>query len=115
MLPALRRRRAPRALTACGGAGLCCRSKRNRRADRRLVCRPAHLATGQPGALIVSAQILSSVITPLFLTHILVLSNKHTVQGTPVNGRTFNVPATMSVAVNVILSVVVLIQTVVPS
>jgi Mn2+/Fe2+ NRAMP family transporter len=69
------------------------------------------LAPGNLVTLAVNAQVLNGVITPLLLTYVLILANRRAVLGTAVNGRTFKVVATISVAVIGALSLVVLIQT----
>ncbi len=63
-------------------------------------------------SLVVNAQVLNGVITPLLLTYVLILANRRSILGSAVNGRTFNVVATVSVAVTGLLSLVVLIQTI---
>ena len=69
------------------------------------------LAPGNLVSLVVNAQVLNEIITPLLLTYVLVLANRRSVLGTAVNGRAFNVVATISVATTGLLSFVVLIQT----
>src|SRR6516225_10029448 len=56
------------------------------------------LAPGNLVALVVNAQVLTGVITPLLLTYVLILANRRSVLGTAVNGKAFNVVATISVA-----------------
>jgi Mn2+/Fe2+ NRAMP family transporter len=69
------------------------------------------LAPGNLVSLVINAQVLNGVITPMLLTYVLVLANRRAVLGAAVNGRTFNVVATVSVAVTGVLSFVVLVQT----
>jgi Mn2+/Fe2+ NRAMP family transporter len=69
------------------------------------------LAPGNLVSLIVNAQVLNGIITPMLLTYILALANRRSVLGTAVNGRIFNIVATVSVAVTGVLSLVVLMQT----
>jgi NRAMP (natural resistance-associated macrophage protein)-like metal ion transporter len=68
------------------------------------------LAPGNLVSLIVNAQVLNGIITPLLLTYVLVLANRRSVLGAAVNGRIFNVVATIAVAVTGVLSFVVLVQ-----
>jgi Mn2+/Fe2+ NRAMP family transporter len=70
------------------------------------------LAPGNLVALVVNAQVLNGIITPLLLVYVLILANRRSVLGTAVNGRIFRVVATVSVAVIGVLSFVVLVQTV---
>jgi len=70
------------------------------------------LAPGNLVALVVNAQVLNGVITPLLLTYILTLANRSTVLGPAKNGPIFKAVATVCVAVVGLLSFVVLIQTV---
>jgi len=72
----------------------------------------AALAPGNLVALVVNAQVLNGVITPLLLTYILTLANRSTVLGAAKNGPIFKAVATVCVAVVGLLSFVVLIQTV---
>ena len=62
-------------------------------------------------SLVVNAQVLNGVITPLLLTYVLILCNRRSVLGTAVSGRRFKVVATVSVAVVGVLSLVVMVQT----
>jgi len=71
------------------------------------------LAPGNLVSLVVNAQVLNGIITPMLLGYVLVLANRRAVLGAAVNGRTFNVVATISVAVTGVLSFVVLVQTLV--
>ncbi len=70
------------------------------------------LVAGNLISLVVNAQVLNGVITPLLLTYVLILANRRSILGSAVDGRTFNVVATVSVAVTGLLSLVVLIQTI---
>jgi Mn2+/Fe2+ NRAMP family transporter len=72
----------------------------------------AALAPGNLVTLVVNAQVLNGVITPLLLTYILTLANRSTVLGPAKNGPIFKAVATVCVAVVGLLSFVVLIQTV---
>jgi Mn2+/Fe2+ NRAMP family transporter len=69
------------------------------------------MAPGNLVALVVNAQVLNGIITPLLLTYVLVLADRRSVLGTAINGRSFNVVATVSVAITGLLSFVVLIET----
>ena len=70
------------------------------------------LAPGNLVALIVNAQVLNGIITPLLLTYILILANRSTVLCPAKNGPIFKAVATMCVAVVGVLSFVVLAETV---
>jgi Mn2+/Fe2+ NRAMP family transporter len=70
------------------------------------------LAPGNLVALVVNAQVVNGIITPVLLTYILILANRSSVLGSAVNGPRFKVVATVSVAVIGLLSFVVLLQTV---
>jgi len=70
------------------------------------------LAPGNLVALVVNAQVLNGIITPMLLTYILILANRSTVLGTAKNGPIFKAVATVCVAVVGILAFVVLVQTV---
>jgi len=69
------------------------------------------LAPGNLVALVINAQVLNGIITPVLLTFILILANRRSVLGTAVNGPIFRVVATVCVAVVGVLSFVVMIQT----
>jgi Mn2+/Fe2+ NRAMP family transporter len=69
------------------------------------------IAPGNLVSLVVNAQVLNGVITPLLLTYVLILCNRRSVLGSAVNGRRFKVVATVSVAVVGVLSLVVMVQT----
>jgi Mn2+/Fe2+ NRAMP family transporter len=70
------------------------------------------LAPGNLVALVVNAQVLNGIITPLLLTYILILANRSSVLGAAKNGPIFKSVATLCVTVVGLLSFVVLIQTV---
>jgi len=70
------------------------------------------LAPGNLVALVVNAQVLNGIITPMLLTYVLILANRSTVLGTAKNGPIFKAVATVCVAVVGILSFVVLVETV---
>ena len=70
------------------------------------------LAPGNLVALVVNAQVLNGVITPLLLTYILILANRSTVLGPAKNGPIFKAVATLCVALVGLLSFVVLLETV---
>ena len=63
-------------------------------------------------SLVVNAQVLNGLITPVLLTYILILANRRGVLGRAVNGPRFRVVATICVAVVGVLSLVVLLQTI---
>jgi len=70
------------------------------------------LAPGNLIALVVNAQVLNGIITPMLLTYVLILANRSNVLGKAKNGPIFNAIATVCVAVVGILSFVVLLETV---
>jgi Mn2+/Fe2+ NRAMP family transporter len=70
------------------------------------------LAPGNLVALVVNAQVLNGIITPMLLTFVLILANRSTVLGAAKNGRLFKTLATGRVAVVGILSFTVLVETV---
>jgi Mn2+/Fe2+ NRAMP family transporter len=70
------------------------------------------LAPGNLVALVVNAQVLNGIITPLLLTYILILANRSSVLGTAKNSPRFKAVATVCVAVVGFLSFVVLLQSV---
>ncbi len=70
------------------------------------------LAPGNLVALVVNAQVLNGIITPMLLTYVLILANRSNVLGTAKNGPIFKAVATVCVAVVGILSFVVLVETV---
>lgn len=69
------------------------------------------LAPGNLVSLIVNAQVLNGIITPVLLTFVLVMANRRSLLGNAVNGPRFRVVATTSIAVVGVLSLVVLVQT----
>ena len=70
------------------------------------------LIPGNLVSLIINAQVLNGVITPMLLTYVLVLANRRSVLGNAANGRWFRVIATICVAAVATLSFVVLVETV---
>ena len=70
------------------------------------------LAPGNLVALVVKAQVLNGIITPMLLTYVLILANRSNVLGTAKNGPIFKAVATVCVGVVGILSFVVLVETV---
>jgi Mn2+/Fe2+ NRAMP family transporter len=70
------------------------------------------LAPGNLVALVVNAQVLNGIITPMLLTYILILANRKRVLGSAVNGPIFKAVATVCVVVVGVMSLVVLVQTV---
>ena len=70
------------------------------------------LAPGNLVALVVNAQVLNGIITPMLLTYVLILANRSTVLGTAKNGPIFRIVATMCVSVVGLLAFVVLVETV---
>jgi NRAMP (natural resistance-associated macrophage protein)-like metal ion transporter len=62
--------------------------------------------------LLVEAQVLNGLITPILLTYVLVLANRRSVLGDAANGRVFRVVATISVATVAVLSLTVVVQAV---
>ena len=62
--------------------------------------------------LLVEAQILNGLITPILLTYVLILANRASVLGSAANGRAFKIVATISVAAVAVLSATVLVQTI---
>jgi len=70
------------------------------------------LVPGNLVTLIVNAQVLNGVITPMLLTYVLILANRRSVLGAAANGRVFKTVATICVAAVGTLSFVVLIETV---
>ena len=61
--------------------------------------------------LLVQAQVLNGLITPILLTYVLVLANRRSLLGEAANGRVFRIVATVSVAGVGVLSFIVLVQT----
>ena len=70
------------------------------------------LAPGNLVTLVVNAQVLNGIITPILLTYVLILANRRSVLGSAANGRVFRVVATTCTAVVGVLSFAVLIHTV---
>ena len=70
------------------------------------------LAPGNLVALVVNAQVLNGVITPMLLTYILILANRKQVLGSAANGPIFKAVATLCVAVVGVMSLIVLVLTV---
>jgi NRAMP (natural resistance-associated macrophage protein)-like metal ion transporter len=70
------------------------------------------LVPGNLVKLLVDAQVLNGLITPILLTYVLILANRTSVLGDAANGRTFRVVATVSVVTVAVLSVTVLVQSV---
>lgn len=68
------------------------------------------LVPGNLIRLLVQAQVLNGLITPILLTYVLVLANRRSVLGDAANSRTFRVVATVSVAGVAVLSATVLVQ-----
>ena len=62
--------------------------------------------------LLVEAQVLNGLITPVLLTYVLVLANRASILGDAANGRAFKIVATISVAAVAVLSATVLVQTI---
>src|SRR3974390_334683 len=56
------------------------------------------LAPGNLVSLVVNAQVLNGIITPLLLTYVLILANRSTVLGDAKNGPIFKAIARLSVA-----------------
>ena len=70
------------------------------------------LVPGNLIRLLVEAQVLNGLITPILLTYVLILANRTSVLGGAANGRAFKIVATISVAAVAVLSATVLIQSV---
>ena len=70
------------------------------------------LAPGNLVALVVNAQVLNGIITPMLLTYVLILANRSNVLGTAKNGPIFKAVATVCVGTVGILSFVVLVETI---
>jgi NRAMP (natural resistance-associated macrophage protein)-like metal ion transporter len=60
--------------------------------------------------LLVEAQVLNGLITPILLTYVLTLANRRSVLGDAANGRVFRIVATISVATVAVLSATVLVE-----
>lgn len=63
--------------------------------------------------LLIKAQVLNGLITPILLTYVLILANRRSVLGDAVNGRIFRIAATICVVAVALLSALVVAQTVV--
>jgi NRAMP (natural resistance-associated macrophage protein)-like metal ion transporter len=70
------------------------------------------LAPGNAVSLIVNAQVLNGLITPILLTFVLILANRKSVLHDAANGRRYRILATVCVSAVAALSFTVLIQTV---
>jgi Mn2+/Fe2+ NRAMP family transporter len=70
------------------------------------------LVPGNLIQLLVQAQILNGVITPILLAFILVLANRRSLLGDAANGRVFRIVATVCVAVTAVMAGAVLVLTV---
>ena len=70
------------------------------------------LIPGNLIALLVNAQVLNGIITPILLIYILTLANKKSLLGAAANSPRFRILATLCVAMVSILSVIVLAQTI---
>lgn len=70
------------------------------------------LVPGNLIQLLVQAQILNGVITPILLAFILVLANRRSLLGDAANGRVFRIVATVCVAVTAVMAAAVLALTV---
>jgi NRAMP (natural resistance-associated macrophage protein)-like metal ion transporter len=68
------------------------------------------LIPGNLVKLLVDAQVLNGLITPILLTYVLILANRRSVLGDAANGRIFRVVATVSVAGVAALSATVVIE-----
>jgi NRAMP (natural resistance-associated macrophage protein)-like metal ion transporter len=62
--------------------------------------------------LLIQAQILNGLITPVLLVYVLVLANRASLLGAAANGTRFRIVATISVAAVAVLSATVVVQTV---
>jgi Mn2+/Fe2+ NRAMP family transporter len=70
------------------------------------------LVPGNLVKLLVDAQVLNGLITPILLTYVLILANRTDVLGDAANGRTFRIVATISVVAVAVLSATVLVQSI---
>lgn len=70
------------------------------------------LAPGNLVSLIINAQVLNGVITPMLLVYVVILANRARVLGAARNGPMLKTVATICIAVVGLLSFVVLIETV---
>ncbi len=71
------------------------------------------LIPGNLIAILVNAQVLNGIITPILLTYVLILADRRSVLGDAANGRVFRIVATVCVAAVGLLSATVLAQAVV--
>jgi NRAMP (natural resistance-associated macrophage protein)-like metal ion transporter len=62
--------------------------------------------------LLVDAQVLNGLITPILLTYVLILANRRSLIGDAANGPAFRIIATISVVAVAILSTIVLVQSI---
>lgn len=62
--------------------------------------------------LLIQAQVLNGLITPVLLVYVLLLANRASVLGAAANGALFRIVATISVAAIAVLSATVLVETV---
>ena len=69
------------------------------------------LAPGNLVSLIVNAQVVNGIITPILLTYVLIMAIRRSLLGSAVSGPRFRIVATVSIAVVGLLSIVVMIQT----
>jgi Mn2+/Fe2+ NRAMP family transporter len=58
--------------------------------------------------LLVQAQVLNGIITPILLTHVLILASRRSVLGAAANGRIFRLISTVCVIAIAIMAVAVL-------
>jgi Mn2+/Fe2+ NRAMP family transporter len=70
------------------------------------------LAPGNLIRLLVNMQVLNGLVAPIVLVFILVLANRRSVLGDAVNGRRFNVVATVSVVAVAVLAAIVTLQSI---
>jgi len=69
------------------------------------------LIPGNLIAILINAQVLNGIITPILLVYILILANDKSLLGSAANGRWFKIAAGMAVTVISVLSLVVLFTT----
>jgi NRAMP (natural resistance-associated macrophage protein)-like metal ion transporter len=70
------------------------------------------LVPGNLIQLLVEAQVLNGIITPILLTYVLILANRTSVLGDAANGRVFKIVATICVSTVAVLSLTVLVQSI---
>jgi Mn2+/Fe2+ NRAMP family transporter len=70
------------------------------------------LVPGNLIQLLVEAQVLNGIITPILLTYVLILANRTSVLGEAANGRVFKIVAAICVGTVGILSLTVLVQSI---